>query len=112
MYLKHILDAIRRIEGYKRGMKRQDFMGNHLVQDGTIRQLEVIGEAAKRLTNEFIEGHPSVPWRDMAGMRDKLIHGYFGVDLDAVWETVERDIPRLKNEIGGIVRRMEHATKR
>ncbi len=112
MYLKHILDSIRRINEYKRGMKRQDFMGNHLVQDGTIRQLEVTGEAAKRLTNELIEGHPSVPWRDMAGMRDKLIHGYFGVELDAVWETVETDIPRLKNEIRGIVKRMERATKR
>jgi uncharacterized protein with HEPN domain len=112
VYLKHILDAIKRIDEYTHGMKRRNFMDDHLVQDGTIRQLEVIGEAAKRLSKEFTDAYPNVPWKDMAGMRDRLIHGYFGVDLDAVWETLERDIPRLRGDIGGIVKKIERAPKR
>jgi uncharacterized protein with HEPN domain len=87
-------------------------MDENLVQDGTIRQLEVTGEAAKWLSEEFKEEHPDVPWRDMAGMRDRLIHGYFGVDLDAVWETVDRDIPQLKKYIRDIVGKMERTSKR
>jgi uncharacterized protein with HEPN domain len=86
-------------------------MDENLVQDGTIRQLEVIGEAAKWLSEEFKEEHPDVPWRDMAGMRDRLIHGYFGVDLDAVWETVDRDIPQLKKYIRDIVGKMERTSE-
>jgi uncharacterized protein with HEPN domain len=86
-------------------------MDENLVQDGTIRQLEVIGEAAKWLSEEFKEEHPDVPWRDMARMRDRLIHGYFGVDLDAVWETVDRDIPQLKKYIRDIVGKMERTSK-
>lgn len=107
VYLKHILDAISRIEGYTRGMKRDDFMVNPLVQDGAIRQLEVIGEATKRLSKEVTERCPNVPWKDVAGMRDKLIHGYFGVDLDAVWNTVNRDLPRLKRDMRNIVEELE-----
>ncbi len=98
-YLRHILDAISRIEEYTKGIEYEDFMENHLIQDGVIRQIEIIGEATKRLSDEIREKQPNIPWKDMAGMRDKLIHDYLGVDIDAVWDTVERDIPLLKNKL-------------
>jgi len=111
VYLKHILDAISQIEEYVGDVEYEDFMLNRLIQDGVIRQLEILGEATKRLSNEIREKYPDVPWKDMAGMRDKLIHGYFGVDITAVWDTVKKDIPSLKNEIENIVKEQEKANE-
>lgn len=81
------------------GVEYEDFLGNKLKQDGIIRELEIIGEASKQLSLEFKEKYPDIPWKDIAGMRDKLIHEYFGVDLNAVWETVEDDLPILKSAL-------------
>ncbi|MGB9721564.1 MAG: DUF86 domain-containing protein [bacterium] len=102
VYLKHILDAISRIEEYTRGLEYEDFINSNLIQDGVIRQIEIIGEATKKLSTEIRKKYPEMPWEDMAGMRDKLIHDYFGVDIDVVWNTVERDIPKLKNKLKDI----------
>ena len=103
IYLRHVLDAIGRIEEYTKGITRKGFLNDHLRQDAVIRQIEVIGEAVKKLSAETKEKHPLTPWSDVAGMRDKLIHHYFGVDLDAVWDTVRRDIPVLKKQIAKIL---------
>ena len=98
-YLRHIRDAIAKIEEYVVDIRYEDFMTRSLVQDGVIRQIEIIGEATKMLSIDFKEKYSDIPWTDIAGMRDKLIQGYLNVDLNAVWDTVEKDIPPLKEFI-------------
>lgn len=96
LYIKHILDAIAVIEKYLKDVNFESFMKNKLIQDGVIRELEIIGEAVKRLSDDFKNFHKNIPWKDMAGMRDKLIHDYFGVDIEAVWQTAKEDLGPLK----------------
>lgn len=107
VYLRHILDAIFRIEEYTKGVRYDDFMNNNLVQAGVMREIEIIGEATKRLSKEIREKYPDIPWRKMSGMIDKRIHDYFGVNIDAIWDTVEKDIPSLKNSIKNLIEKEE-----
>lgn len=106
-YLHHILDSISNIESFTENMDEEEFKSNELVRSAVIRQIEIIGEATKYLSDNTRVSYPNVPWKDIAGMRDKLIHGYFGVDIDAVWDTVKRDIPELKEEIKRIIDEIE-----
>ena len=96
LYLSHVLDAAARIEGYIAGLELVGFLDDPLRQDGVIRQLAVIGEAVKHLSPAVREAAADVPWSDIAGMRDRLIHDYMGVDLEAVWKTAREDVPALR----------------
>lgn len=96
--LRHILDAITKIERYVE-VGHEQFLSDSLRQDAAIRQLEIVGEATKRLSPAFRRAHPEVPWKLMAGMRDVLIHAYDDVDLAVVWRVTQRSIPDLKSKI-------------
>ena len=107
VYLHHILDAIDRIQGYVAGISYERFRQDRLLQDGVVRQLEIIGEAAKKVSNPFRDLHPQLPWKQMTGIRDKLIHDYFEVDLLIVWDTVTVDLPPLRRQVERIVRALD-----
>jgi uncharacterized protein with HEPN domain len=99
VYLAHIMDAVQQILAYTEGMDYAEFRTMRMAQDAVIRQFEIIGEAAKNLSADFRSRHDSIPWKDLAGFRDKLIHQYFGVDLATVWLSVEDDVPVLMEEL-------------
>ncbi len=98
VYLRHILDAIEKIESYT-AVGHDTFFDESHWQDATIRQLEIIGEATKRLSPTLRSENDEIPWRRIAGLRDILIHNYMGVDLNAVWEITQRNIPDLKQKV-------------
>lgn len=97
-FIKHILEAAESIEKYTKGMDKEEFMSeqNKMARDAVVREFEIIGEATKRLSEKVKELNPDLPWRDIAGMRNKLVHEYFGVDMAVVWETIKSDLPILK----------------
>jgi uncharacterized protein with HEPN domain len=103
VYLQHVLDAIAKVEEYLEGVDEETFNQRTLIQDGVIRQIQIVGEAVKRLSDELRDKYPTIPWQDIAGMRDKLVHDYFGIDVDEVWLTAKDDIPILKMEIQAIL---------
>lgn len=98
-YLDHILDAIKIIEGYIGNMSYEEFRENRMAVDAVIRELAVIGEAANNLSEEFVENNPDLPFRDAIDMRNFLIHEYFSVNIQLVWETAKDDLPELKKFI-------------
>lgn len=111
VFLQHILDAIQRIENNLDNTTKDKFSDDVDLQDATVRRLEVIGEAAKNIPDEFRKDHPTISWKDMAGMRDRLIHHYFGINLDRVWLTVKDDLPSLKEKIKEILAAKEKRGK-
>ncbi len=106
VYLQDILEAISRIETYTTGASYESFLTNNLLQDGVIRQLEIIGEASRNLTDALRANHPQVPWRRIIGMRNRIMHVYFSVDLLAVWDTVQVDLDRLKTQVQDILQEL------
>jgi uncharacterized protein with HEPN domain len=107
IFIKDILERIYRIESYTKGGK-EEFFQSLLIQDGVIRSFEVIGEAVKLLSMELRQNHSEVPWRQIAGFRDVLIHDYMGIDLDEVWNVVEINLPNLKGKILAILQKLEN----
>ncbi len=103
VYIDNILDAMEKAEAFVSGMEYNQFEKDTRTVFPVIRTLEIIGEAVKRLPSEFRERYPHIPWKDIAGMRDKIIHGYDEVDLRIVWKAVRQDIPRLKPHIRQIL---------
>lgn len=99
LYAQHILEAIDKIEQFAAGLDFDKFAKNELVQSAVMRELGVIGEASKKLSEEFKESHEHIPWKQAIGMRDKLIHDYFEIDTEAVWKTIQEDLSFLKEEL-------------
>jgi uncharacterized protein with HEPN domain len=101
-YVEHILDCIRKIKEFSANLTLKEFRKNELVQDAIIRNIEIIGEASKKISPDIKKTYYNIPWKEIAGMRDKLIHDYIGVDVDVVWKTIKKDIPALEKLISEI----------
>jgi len=105
-YLNHMREAIRRIDRYTGDLSEADFLSAELVQDGVIRNIEILGEAARNIDRhhpEFSALHNQIPWQDIYLMRNQVSHGYFSVDLEIIWKTLRYDIPELKQQIDKII---------
>ena len=101
LYLQHIVEAVGKIRAYTKGLTLEAFKADSLRQDGVVRELEIIGEAARMISEKTKLAHPDIPWYQIVGMRNRLIHEYFGVDFDAVWKTITEDLHILIENFGG-----------
>jgi len=110
VYLRHILLATGKINEYVNRGGRKLFDKDTAIQDALIKQIEIIGEATRKISEEFKKDYPGVPWKKMVGMRDKLVHDYMGVDLEAVWKTAVEDIPELKKLIEEVLENLTPGT--
>jgi uncharacterized protein with HEPN domain len=97
--LEDILLAIQKISRYTSRMDHEAFLGDELVIDGVARNLEIIGEATRQLPEEFRRGHTQIPWTQIAGLRNRIVHDYFGLDLEIIWEIIQHDLPELEKQI-------------
>lgn len=102
-YLRDIQEAVERIETYTAGVSYERFTDDTMTQDAVIRNLEIMGEATKGLSSDIRARYPDVPWKGMAGVRDRLIHGYFGVNLDIVWDIISVELPGLRSQLESIL---------
>ncbi len=102
LYLRHIRDAISDIRAYA-SVGREAFLADRMRQDAIIRKLEIIGEAVKQLSEETRARRSEIPWKQISGMRDRLTHAYFGVDLGLVWRVVERDLHTLETAVAALM---------
>lgn len=102
-YLQHILVEAEYLTGRSAGLTWERFSSDETLRRAFVRSLEVIGEATKKIPEDFRAQHPSVEWRSMAGMRDRLIHDYFGVDYELVWDVVQNRIPELRHHVSSML---------
>jgi uncharacterized protein with HEPN domain len=102
-YLRHILVETDYLVAQAAGLTREQFLSNETLRRAFVRSLEIVGEAAKKVPDEFRAKYPTVEWRAMAGMRDRLIHDYFGVDYELVWDVVQNRIPALRKQVASML---------
>ncbi|MEK6952586.1 MAG: DUF86 domain-containing protein [Nanoarchaeota archaeon] len=103
IFVRHILESIKNIEEFSKSLSKEEFAKSRLKQSAIIRELEIIGEASKNLSDEFKNKYKIIEWKLIAGFRDKLAHHYFGIVLERVWNIIEKDLPNLKKEIEKII---------
>lgn len=97
VYIEHMLDCIQRIDEYVEN--KEQFYSSHLVQDAVVRNLQVMAESSQRLADDVKKTYPDIPWKEISGFRNILVHDYLGVDLDAIWSVVEQDLPKLEQAL-------------
>ena len=107
VFLNHILDEINFLIKETEGKKFEEFIKNEVLKRACSRSLEIIGEAVKNLSNDFKKVHKGIEWKKIAGLRDKMIHGYFGVNWDIVWDVIKNQIPKLKEQVEYILNKLE-----
>ena len=98
IFIEHILECVGLLEDYLNGKTKDDFLASVQLQDSVVRRIEIIGEAVKNIPNDMKSRYPEIPWNEITGMRDILIHKYFEIDLELTWEVVNKDIPDLKGK--------------
>lgn len=106
LFIQDILESIELIENYTKGVSEEEFLDkddNLIMKDAILRRLGIIGEAVKNIPDDFREKYPDIPWKQISGMRDILVHEYFGVKLQRVWKTAKEDLPYLKKKISKIL---------
>lgn len=104
-YVEHMLEATRLVQTFIEGMEKADFIADKRTQQAVILNLITIGEAATRISNDhkdFVNAHPTLPWQQMRGMRNRMTHGYFDINLDIVWDTVQTSLPALERQLAGL----------
>ncbi|MBS3100176.1 DUF86 domain-containing protein [Candidatus Pacearchaeota archaeon] len=104
VFIEHILESINAIGGFSENLNREELSLNRLKQSAIVREIEIIGEAVKNISDNLKNTHKKIEWREIAGTRDKMIHHYFGVDLDIVWNIIKVNLPELKAKIVNIKR--------
>jgi len=102
-YLGDIFDAIQRVEGYTADVKKAEFFENPMMQDAVMLQIEIVGEAANSISDEFQEKHDDLPWVQMRALRNRTVHDYRGINLNIIWDTVQNDLPALKRQVQDIL---------
>ncbi len=105
--IRHMRDAGKEILGFTSGDSQSSFASNRMLQLAIVKDLEIIGEAANNVSIECQEKHPYIPWRAMVGMRNRLVHAYFGINLDVIWQTVQQDLPPLIDSLECALQELE-----
>jgi len=99
VFVAHIMESINYIEKFSRDISKEEFSRNRLVRNAIVRELEIIGEASKNLSDDFKIKHKNIEWKPIVGFRDKLIHNYFGLDIERVWNVIEKDLSIFKKQL-------------